>query len=363
MIKKFIDIMVPVEVCNLKCSYCYVSQYDSKYHHKKNYKVVFKYSPEHVKKALTKERLGGVCHFNLCGSGETLIPESLVDYVRVILENGHSAMIVTNGVLTDRIKKYLEFPKELRSRLGFKMSFHYLELKTKNLLETYFANVRLIRDAGCSFSVELTSNDEYEPYIKEIKEVCEKELGALCHLSVPRNEIGEDIPLLSKHTLEKYNEIWKSFDSKMFDNKIKYWGKRRNEYCHAGEYTALLNLGTGEMRACYNARGLVQNIFENTDKPILWCPIGKCKIAHCFNAHSFLAFGNIPSVDFCTYEDIRDRIDKNGNHWISEEMRLHFQTKLYNSHERLTKFKRIKYAFNRSRLKLASLKRKILKRK
>ena len=40
------------------------------------------------------------------------------------------------------------------------MSFHYLELKNKKLLKTYFDNVRMIREAGCSFSVELTSNDD-----------------------------------------------------------------------------------------------------------------------------------------------------------------------------------------------------------
>ena len=104
MIKRFIDIFVPINFCNLQCSYCYVSQFDRKYHREKNYDVKFEYSPEIVKKALTQERLGGVCHFNACGNGETLIPEALVDYIRVILENGHSVMIVTNGILTDRIK-------------------------------------------------------------------------------------------------------------------------------------------------------------------------------------------------------------------------------------------------------------------
>ena len=363
MIKKFIDIFVPIHVCNMQCSYCYVSQYDKKYHREKDYKVQFNYSPEQVKKALSSERLGGICHFNVCGNGETLIPEQLVDYIRVILENGHSVMIVTNGVLTDRIKKYLEFPQDLRRRLGFKMSFHYLELKNKNLLKTYFDNIKLIKEAGCSFSVELTSNDEYEPYIDEIKKVCMKELGALCHLSVPRDEPEDKIPLLSKHTLAEYNEIWKGFDSAMFDNKIRYWGEKRKEYCHAGEYSALLHLGTGNMRPCYMVHGMNQNIFENPDKPIVWCPVGKCKIAHCFNAHSFLAFGNIPELEFCTYEEIRDRVGKDGKHWITDEMREHFSCKLHNAHDKLSTSKKVKYSFTRFGFKLKALKRKIFRKK
>lgn len=362
MIKRFIDIFVPINVCNLQCKYCYVSQYDIKFNRKKDYKVKFNYSPEQVKKALTQERLGGCCHFNACGNGETLIPEKLIEYIRVILENGHSVMIVTNGVLTERIKQYTELPKELRSRLGFKMSFHYLELKEKNLLETFFNNVRIIREAGCSFSVELTANDDYEPYIDEIKEVCMKELGALCHVTIPRDEPEENIPLLSKHSLEEFNEIWKTFNSDMFDNKMKIWGEKRKEYCHAGLYSALLHLGTGDLRPCYNIRGMSQNIFENPEKPIVWCPVGKCKTAHCFNGHSFLAFGDIPSVDFCTYEKVRDRVDGDGNHWISEEMREHFKTKIYNNHPKLTAKDKFKYTFVKCGLLLKSVKNKIFKK-
>ena len=101
-IKRFIDIHVPIFYCNLKCSYCYVGQT------KQNKEpCVFNYTPEQVKKALSEERLGGICHFNVCGMGETLIPEELSEYIKVILENGHTVMIVTNGTLSSRFKEYV----------------------------------------------------------------------------------------------------------------------------------------------------------------------------------------------------------------------------------------------------------------
>ena len=84
-IKKFIDIHVPIFFCNLKCGYCYVGQCPQNTN-----KCEFKYSSDVVKKALSQERLGGVCHFNVCGMGETLIPKELIDYIRVILEDGHT---------------------------------------------------------------------------------------------------------------------------------------------------------------------------------------------------------------------------------------------------------------------------------
>lgn len=361
-IKHFIDIFVPVYVCNLKCSYCYVSQYNEQCEDKKQVSFKFNYTPEHVKKCLSQERLGGICHFNMCGFGETLIPKELVNYVRLILENGHSVMIVTNGILTDRFEKLMEFPQELKNRLGFKFSFHFLELKKRNLMRTFFDNIRLIRKNGCSFSLELTANDEYEPYIDEIKALCLENVGALCHVTIPRNEPAKGIPLLSKHSLEEFYNVWKVFDSAMLDNKKRYWGQKRKEYCLAGEVTALLRLDDGAFSPCYNQRFLYQNIFKNPNKSICWCAVGKtCKIAHCFNDHSFLAFGDIPSLEFCAYSEIRDRVDKDGNHWLSEEMREHLNQKIVsNTYD--SSLKRAKYKLLRGKMKLTGFCSKVMRK-
>ncbi len=52
--KKFIDCYIPTETCNFRCHYCYIAQ-----HRKFNNKIAeFKYSPEYIAKALSKERLG-----------------------------------------------------------------------------------------------------------------------------------------------------------------------------------------------------------------------------------------------------------------------------------------------------------------
>lgn len=64
-VKRFFECLIPVTVCNLKCSYCYVIQRDYR-----NMKLAeLKYTPEHIGKCLTKERLrGGVFLFNMwCG--------------------------------------------------------------------------------------------------------------------------------------------------------------------------------------------------------------------------------------------------------------------------------------------------------
>lgn len=323
-VKRFIDVHVPIFQCNLKCGYCYVGQ-----HQFENIKPpTFYYDVETVKKALRVERLGGICHFNVCGMGETLIPKEIVPYIKVMLENGHSVMIVTNGLLTDRFEQMMKFPQELKDRLGFKFSFHFLELKRLNQLDTFFENVELARQNGCSISVEITANDTYEPYIEEIKDICMKKLGALCHVSVPRNDSSTKIELMSKHTYEEFYDIWKTFESPMFEFKMRHWGEKRNEFCHAGEWSGMLNIATGSLISCSCQKGTYQNIFDNVNGKIKFYPVGKCKVPHCFNGHSFLTFGTITCIDEEHYVDIRDRVDMNGKHWLNDYMLRQFNCRL-----------------------------------
>jgi hypothetical protein len=49
-------------------------------------KAELKYSPEHIAKALRKERLGGVCWINICGAGETLIQDEVIDIMMVSID-------------------------------------------------------------------------------------------------------------------------------------------------------------------------------------------------------------------------------------------------------------------------------------
>ena len=120
-IKRYIDCTVPVTNCTLRCHYCYITQ-----HRLFDGPIPdLPYSPAHVRRALSKERLGGTCLINFCGDGETTLVPKLVEYVRELLEEGHYVMIVTNGTVTKRMVEFSELPASLKKHLFFKFSYHF----------------------------------------------------------------------------------------------------------------------------------------------------------------------------------------------------------------------------------------------
>lgn len=336
-LKKFIDVYIPTETCNLRCHYCYIAQ-----NRKFNNKVAkFEHSPKEIREALSIKRLGGVCMLNFCAGGETLIAEEVIDIVRELLEEGHYVMIVTNGTLTPRFEKIAKFPKELLKRLFFKFSFHYLEFVRLNILDKFFDNVNLMKQAGASFTVEITPSDELIEYIDAIKKVCQEKLGTLCHITVARVNSGE-IAVLTEKTWEEYKKIWGTFDSNLFQFKSEIFSKKRKEFCYAGEWSLYLNLVTGDYQQCYCGIKL-GNIYKNVDKPLKTLAIGNnCTEPHCYNGHAFLTFGCIPELETPTYDQMRNRVDKNGEEWLSKEMKEIMQCKLKdNNHIYTEKEKKI----------------------
>ncbi len=324
-VRRMIAMNVPIKNCNLKCHYCYITAQKQI----EEGRAVFKYSPEHVAKCLTKERLGGICIINLTGGGETLIPDEMPAYIKALLKEGHYLEIVTNGTLSKRFEEIRTFPKDLLLRLEFKFSLHYLELKRLHMLDRFATNVNLMRDAGCSFTIECTPTDELEPYIDELKEYCLENFGALCHLTIARNDLKNSKNILSERTFEEYCKIWGAFESEMFAFKKDIFLRKCSEFCYAGCWSLYVDMGTGMTKPCYGQM-YNQNIFEDFTKPIVFEPVGKhCNQPYCYNGHAYLALGNIPKLEAPTYADIRNRICIDGTEWENRDLKTAFSTKLY----------------------------------
>lgn len=338
-IKRYIDCYIPVTTCTLRCPYCYIT----KHRLFEGPLPKFIYSAEHVRKALSKERLGGTCLINMCAGGETLLAPKVVDYAKALLEEGHYVMIVTNATINQPFDEFAKFPQELTKHLFFKFSYHYLELKKRNLFDRFFENIRKVRDAGCSFTLELTPSDDAIPYIEDIKEIARRELGAINHVTIARDEKdAKELPMLTNLSKEKYTYVWGTFKSELFNYKLTIFEKKRKEFCYAGDWSFYLNMLTGDMTQCYQTY-THQNIFQDITKPIKFQAIGcNCKEHHCYNGHSFIVLGDIPQLKAPTYAALRNRVCADGTEWLKPEMKAFMSSKLYESNIEYSSWKKFR---------------------
>lgn len=339
-IKRFITCHVPVYACNFRCSYCYVGQHPNAY---KNGIRKFCISPREIADFFSIDRTGGVCYFNLCAAGETFLHPELEDLVCELTERGHYVDVITNGVLTDKIRSLVNnLTINQRKHLFLKFSFHYLELKTKGLLDTYVSNVNWCRENNVSVSVEITPHDELIDYFDEIKTFSLQNFNALPHITVARNENTKEIKILSNKTNYEYYKIWRDFDSQLFNFKFSIFNQKRREFCYAGDWSLYVSLLTGDYYQCYGGN-LLGNI-KRINKPINFCAIGHCKQPHCWNGHAFLSLGTIPNLNTPTYRDLRDRRLKNcGGNWLEAEIADFFDSKLVESNREFPFFKKNLY--------------------
>lgn len=322
--KKYIGIDVPAYGCNLNCSYCYIGE-------KCNKEMAFPeliHSPKYIRYRLRKENIGGSALIGICASGETLLADKFDDICMELLKEGHYLMIVTNGITTKVIQKIIENANEYAEHVIFKISFHYLELKKKGLLEHFANNVNIISESKASYTLELMPHDELVEFIPEIMSFSMKKFGAYPQLTVGRDEQNSR-KLLTKFSEEEYIRIWKVFQSEMFDLKMKFY-MMHGTNCNAGKDSFFIDLNSGIMNRCLFSENISN--FYDADVSLDFDRVGdSCPLDYCYNCHAYVTLGVMPDVLAPTYSEIRDRVKKDGSHWIKEEMRRFLNNKFYDN--------------------------------
>ncbi len=342
-VKKVLLFRIPMSICNFRCHYCYLAQRPVHY---QGVQPEMKYSPEQVARALSAERVGGAAYMNFCADGETLLTKDLDQYVKALVEQGHYAEVVTNLSVTNALDKFLAWDKDLLERVEFKCSFHYLELKNRNLLDRFADNVHKIWAAGASASIEITPTDELIPYIDEVIAFSLRAFGALPHLTIARDDRTKGIDYLTALSPEAYRDTWSVFQSDFWDYKRSVFGKKQKRFCYAGAWSLYIDLTTGQARQCYEGKEL-GDIFADPDTALPHSPIGWCPIAHCYNAHALLTLGCISRGSQVRYGDIRDRASSrnelNGGHWLRSNLKAFYNSQLKESNQEWSFGKKLRF--------------------
>lgn len=337
IMNKLILCFIPTNKCNLRCSYCFVSQTNEW----ERDDIQFRYPVEHIIKGLSKERLGGSCYINLTAQGETLLYKDIVSLTRGLLEEGHHVEIITNATITKKIDEILDFPDDLLENLFFKCSYHYEQMKGKPIEKVYWQNIDKIKKSPCSFTIELMPHDEIVGELDQICKDCTVHAGAVCHATVGRVDKNRNMPILTSQSQDEYVNTWSRLNSAMFNLKVKLFGVRRKEFCYAGKWSLLIDVASGEVSQCYG-RINTQNIFEDLSKPIQFVPVGySCMLPFCFNGHSHIAWGIIPELNSPTYYEVRNRDCEDGSSWVKKHSENYFKQKFINNHKTYSKSQKI----------------------
>jgi pyruvate-formate lyase-activating enzyme len=329
-VKRAILLHVHCTACNFRCPYCYILQFEGL---RKEQLPRFRYTPAQVAKAFAQERMGGVCYINICAAGETLLPKEVPSYVAALLAEGHYVDVVSNCTLEKRIDELLENPPEALSRLMVKASFHWLEMKRTNTLASYIRNIKKLKAAGVSYTIEITPYDGLVPHISEIIDFCNETFGSLPQITIAWND-AENITPLTKMPTEEFRKVWGVFKSPMTDAKLSLMGVKRKEFCYAGDWALRVQLDSGQAQQCYQSCLKFGDIFKKPEEAIKWKAIGNnCLTPHCRNGHMLMTLGAIPGLTNMRYETIRNRVCSDGSEWLSPSVKAFLLSQLKDSNE------------------------------
>ena len=329
-IYRFINVDIPTVGCNLRCEYCYIRQHgdEETLLEIDPQRKRFLYPVDHMIKALSAERMGGICMFNISGSGETLLCPEILEITEGLLKNGHYVALINNCTVREKIEQMAAMPEDYRSRLFFKVSFHYRELKKRKMLEEFADNINLLKKSGIGFSIEIVSNDYVLDELDELKEFSMTHFGALPHVLTGRDERVEGTRLRIRTRLspEEYHRVWSSFNSDLFAYQQREYDIPHREFCYAGVYTGTLSLGTGNFTPCPGTKKIT-NIFEDIEDQIRFVPVGRaCPFPNCYCGFFLHVLAGVsreydPGVFF---HQFRDRVCSDGSCWLTPTIREAF---------------------------------------
>ena len=323
VMKLFVGLHYPASICNLRCPYCYLGQKTGN-----QQMAILPHSPKFVRWCLSQKRLGGRAIMGICGAGETLLGDKIVDVCLELLLEGHYLHIVTNGTVTDKMRELTERAGDKAKQLFFKCSLHYTELKERGLLERYAEGINEVSKMGASYTIELTADDSYICILDEIKAYSMEKFGALPHITIARDDSKNEMPILTELPMNKYYEIWSTFESALFDVKWNYYGKQIKN-CDAGIVSLEFNLINGNAQKCL-CQPIVGNLFDTSMEHLSLGRVGDdCRAPYCYNNHAYLTLGTCEDMKISSFAQVRDRKRSDGSHWVKSEFYYFINQKLY----------------------------------
>ncbi len=227
-------------VCNFNCEYCFSKM------PLKNVKLK---NIDYQKILNVFEKTKKIFRLSFTGGEPTLIPNFTEAIENISKE--HFLSFNSNLVSTD----FNDFVVKINPEriIEIHASFHFHELKRRGLLELFFKNYLMLKEAGFDIYAEQVA---YPLILKEANQIKEQ---------FQKNNIEINFsPFLGKYKQQLYPENYLKEEIKKFGikNIDKFEGK--GELCNAG-FTAAVAFSNGDIYKCFNDKKKLGNLFVGID--------------------------------------------------------------------------------------------------
>ncbi len=246
---------VITDCCNLKCKYCFYGTA------KKKGRV----QPIKIEMLLkTLRATGKTFKISFTGGGEPFLVPNIVEACEA-LSREHYIAFNTN-LTPGNIKNFAKKVNPERT-IFIDASFHYEQLKKRNLIRQFLSNYQILKDRGFNVIINIVAYPEVMDYLDEISDLCARH-----HLPFFFNEFtgkykGKKYPL--GYTSEERIKLNLSTDSRIFF--------QNNKICNAGFNCAVVS-PSGSIWPCSSLGPTLGNIYQKIkfNESNILCPFRFC---------------------------------------------------------------------------------------
>lgn len=265
-----------------------------------------RYSLEAIAESLSPECVGGPCFFYGYADGEPLLHEENLRLLAALAAQGHFVAVTTNLNAAEPGRLERVFASCDRWRVLFLASLHWHELRRRGRLNAFFDTMDFLRTAGFSCRIRLCLAPEYRSDLEAIDALCLQRTGQLPLLTRWRGPESPDLDMNELDGIGARSPVYRL-------QKLSMDVPRR-EFCFAGERSVVLDLGSGELRACLAepVTGVLNPNSPHKELPFPGEPVGRhCHARWCMCCSILWPWGVLPDLFPGTWADLffapRDR--------------------------------------------------------
>lgn len=241
-------------VCNLDCDYCFG--------HYNNVPSINKIDVDRLIKTL--ENSGRTFRISFTGGEPFLIP-NIIEAMQAITKQHYISF--NSNLISTRMKEFVDVINPERVVVAH-ASFHFEELKNRDLLDRFFENYHLLKEKGFPVHAEAVAYPAIKDSVEKIKKVLYDQNVELTFS-----------PYFGEYEKLTYPQSYSSEELDIFEltDESRIVNEQKGATCNAG-FNAFVAFHNGQVKPCFQFKEDSGSLYEkiNFNDTLKKCPFNKC---------------------------------------------------------------------------------------